>query len=74
MEYIGCSHEILVYTNPYFVPEIFFHSRVIVACPVTTDSIMAMSSCENDNQHQPEIGELLIYTAVELTTSSRQKD
>ena len=29
-----------------FTPEVIFHSRVIGACPVTTDCIVAMSWCE----------------------------
>lgn len=33
----------------YFFPEAFFQSRVIGACPVTTDLILATNSCENNN-------------------------
>ena len=32
-----------------FPPEVIFRSRVIGACPVTTDCIVAMSYCENNN-------------------------
>ena len=33
-------YEVLFLT--YFFPELFFHSRVFGACPVTTDSILAV--------------------------------
>ena len=33
----------------YFPPEVIFRSRVIGACPVTTDCIVAISECENNN-------------------------
>ena len=32
-----------------FPPEVVFRSRVVGACPVTTDCIVAMSYCENNN-------------------------
>ena len=32
-----------------FPPEVIFRSRVIGACPVTTDCIVAMTQCENKN-------------------------
>ena len=32
-----------------FPPEVTFRSRVIGACSVTTDCIVAMSECENNN-------------------------
>ena len=35
-----------------FPPEVIFRSRVTGACPVTTDCIVAMSSCENNEQQQ----------------------
>ena len=34
-----------------FPPEVIFRSRVIGACPVTTDCIAAMSLCENNNNN-----------------------
>ena len=34
-----------------FPPEVIFRPRVIGACPLTTESIVAMSSCENNNSH-----------------------
>ena len=33
-----------------FPPGVIFRSRVIGACPVTTDCIVAMSSCEHNNR------------------------
>ena len=32
-----------VFVLVYFFPEVIFHSRVIGACPSTTDSILVMS-------------------------------
>lgn len=35
----------------YLIPEIFFHLRVIGACLVTTEYIMAMSLCEKSDNN-----------------------
>ena len=37
-----------------FPPEVISRSRVFGACPVTADCIVAMSSCENNNNKQLE--------------------
>ena len=34
-----------------FPPEVIFHSRVLGACPVATDCIVAMSQCETNSIH-----------------------
>ena len=35
----------------YFPPEVIFRSRVMGACLVDTDCIVAMSKCENNNNN-----------------------
>ena len=35
-------------------PEVIFHSRVIGACPVTTDCVVAMGQCENNVNNNGE--------------------
>ena len=47
---------------PYIPPEAIFHSRVIEACPVTTDCIVAMSSYENSSNNNA------VYHAREYTS------
>ena len=44
--------QLLCVLSPVFIcfpPEVIFRSRVTEACPVTTDCIVAMSYCENNN-------------------------
>ena len=41
----------IIFCFYYFPPEVVFHPRVIGACPVTADCIVAMSKCENNNSN-----------------------
>ena len=43
------SYCVYFFCFTFFHPEVIFHSRVIGACPVITDCILAMSKCENNN-------------------------
>ena len=40
-----------------FPPEVVFHSRVVGACPVTTDCFVAMSYCENNDNNNNSTAE-----------------
>ena len=43
---------VLSYVFICFPPEVIFRFRVIGACPATMDCIVAMSSCENNNNNR----------------------
>ena len=42
-------YSVFIYYGICFPPEVIFRSRVVGACPVTTDCIVAMSECEKKN-------------------------